>query len=159
MQPSFNNWYNSKMYATPHLAEETRWVASFLEDANSVVVVGISRKPTKDSYYVGRYLQRAGYQIVPVNPTADAILGEKAYPDIRSINKNVDVVDIFLRPEFIPEAVEQALELNPRCIWLQLGTGSHPELESLIEEAGAKLIQNRCIKVDHQFLIRDKRNG
>lgn len=154
MKPSFNNWYDSKMYATPELAEETEWIESFLTQISTIAIVGISRNRNKDSYYVGRYMQRAGYNIIPVNPTADEILGETAYPDLVSVNQRVDVVDIFLRPEHISDAVDQALKLQPRCIWLQLGTGTHPELEDQLSKTGIKMIQNRCIKVDHQFLIR-----
>ena len=156
MQTSFNSWYDRKMYATPELAEETRWVEQFLNGIHKIAVVGVSRKTTKDSYYVARYLQRAGYQIIPVNPTADKILGEPAHADLRSIKGSVDVVNMFLRPDHVAEAVDQALELNPRCIWLQLGTGSHAGLVDRISQYGIRLIQNRCMKVDHQFLIRDR---
>ncbi len=156
MQPSFNNWYEKKMYATPALTEETEWVEQFLKEISTVAVVGVSRNKTKDSYFVARYLQRAGYDIIPVNPTADEILGKPAHADLRSIDKPVDVVNMFLRPDFISEAVDQALELNPKCIWLQLGTGSHEGLEDKISQSGARLIQKRCMKVDHQFLIRDR---
>ena len=155
MQSSFSNWYHRKMFATPALAEETRWVGQLLPDISTVAIVGISRKQTKDSYYVGRYLQRAGYNIIPVNPTADELLGEPAYSDLSSIQEPVDVVDIFLRPEHIEAAVDQALALRPRCIWLQLGTGTHNLPQERLHKHGARLIQNRCIKVDHQFLIRD----
>lgn len=144
------------MRATPELTEETDRIEEFLDDIKSIAIVGISRNRHKDSYYVGSYLKRAGYTIYPVNPGADEILGLKAYPDLNSIPEAVDAVDIFIKPEYVPQIVDQALALNPKVIWLQLGVGSHPEQVEKAKEQGATLVQNRCIKVDHQFLIRDR---
>ena len=144
------------MRATPELTEETDRIEEFLDDIKSIAIVGISRNRHKDSYYVGSYLKRAGYKIYPVNPGADEILGLKAYPDLNSIPDPVDAVDIFIKPEFVAEIVDQALELNPKIIWLQLGVGSHPKQVEIAKEQGITLVQNRCIKVDHQFLIRDR---
>jgi uncharacterized protein len=156
MKTTFNSWYDQKMYATPELAAETARVEVLLKEIRTVAVVGISKNPQKDSHFVGRYLQKAGYKVVPVNPGSDSILGETCYPDLKSIPFPVDVVDIFRRPEDVPATVHQALEIGARVVWLQLGTGTHDELIQNVNEQGAELIQNRCIKVDHQFLIRDK---
>ena len=157
MKVTFDNWYNRKMTATEELASETREVETLLGQVTTVAIVGISRNPHRDSSYVGRYLQSAGYQIVPVNPGADEILGEKSYPSLDSIPFAVDVVDIFRRPEDIPSVVDEALPLKPKAIWLQLGTGNHPEERKKVESHGIRFIQKRCIKVDHQFLIRPKK--
>ncbi|MCH8494113.1 MAG: CoA-binding protein [Balneolales bacterium] len=156
MKKTFNTWYDKKMYATPELAEETNRVEQLLQNVKTVAIVGISKNPQKDSHFVGRYLQKHGIRIVPVNPGAPEILGEKTYADLQSIPFPVDVVDIFRRPEDIPSTVQQALAIKAPLIWLQLGTGTHDELKQNVLEQGAELIQNRCIKVDHQFLIRDK---
>lgn len=156
MKSTFNNWYDEKMYATETLAAETNRIEQLLPAVKTVAVVGISKNPQKDSHFVGRYLQKHGIRIVPVNPGAPEILGEPTYPDLKSIPFPVDVVDIFRRPEDIPATVEQALEIGAPVIWLQLGTGTHDELKEQVEQQGALLIQNRCIKVDHQFLVRDK---
>jgi predicted CoA-binding protein len=158
MKTTFNSWYDQKMYATPDLADETARVEVLLKEIRTVAIVGISKNPQKDSHFVGRYLQKAGYKIVPVNPGSDSILGETCYPDLISIPFPVDVVDIFRRPEDVPATVQQALEIGAAVVWLQLGTGTHDELKQNVRERGAELIQNRCIKVDHQFLIRDKQN-
>ncbi len=144
------------MRSTSELSEETDQIEEVLDKVNTIAIVGISRNKHKDSNFVGRYLQNAGYIIIPVNPGADEILGEKAYPDLTSIPVQVDVVDVFIKPEHIPQVVDQALQLKPRAIWLQLGTGQHPEQKLKAKEAGVFMIQNRCIKVDHQFLIRDR---
>lgn len=160
MKKTFNNWYEKKMRSDDALSGETDLIEEILDSAKTIAIVGISRNRHKDSNFVGRYLQNAGYKIIPVNPGADEILGEKAYPDLRSIPDRVDIVDLFIKPEHIPKIVEEALELKPAVIWLQLGTGHHPEEVQKAKEAGVMMIQNRCIKVDHQFLIRDrKQNG
>lgn len=156
MRSTFNGWYDKKMRANKELSGETDAIEALLQQVQTIAIVGISRNYHKDSQYVGRYLQNAGYRVIPVNPEADEILGEKAYADLTDIPFSVDIVDMFLRPEHIPEAVDKALEIDPEVVWLQLGSGTHPDLKTKVEQSGRKLIQNRCIKVDHQFLIRPK---
>ncbi|MCH8487918.1 MAG: CoA-binding protein [Candidatus Cyclonatronum sp.] len=155
MNSTFQAWYERKMYATEALSAETGWVQQFLPEVRTIAIVGLSKNPTKDSHFVGRYLQRAGYTIIPVNPTADEILGETCYPDLASVPVPVDVVNVFMKPALISVVVEAALETEARVIWLQLGTGEHPELSEKVSDAGRRLIQKRCIKADHQFLVRD----
>ena len=147
------------MRSTSELSAETDSVEKVLDNSKTIAIVGISRNRHKDSNFVGRYLQNAGYKIIPVNPGADEILGEKAYTDLSSIPLKVDVVDIFIKPEYVPEIVDQALEINPIAIWLQLGTGEHPEEMKKAKQAGVMMLQNRCIKVDHQFLIRNRKKN
>ncbi|MDX1618744.1 MAG: CoA-binding protein [Balneolaceae bacterium] len=156
MKSTFNNWYENKMRANPEISEETDRAEQLLEEIDSIAIVGISRNRHKDSHYVGRYLQNAGYRIVPVNPGAEEILGETAYSDLEELPHPVDVVDIFLPPRLIEPIVEEAIGLKPRAIWLQLGTGTHDEVGNKVREAGIEFYQNRCMKVDHQFLIRPK---
>jgi uncharacterized protein len=157
VKSTFNDWYEKKMRKTPELAVETSRIEKFLSEVSTIAIVGISRNRHRDSHFVGRYMQNAGYKIVPVNPGADEILGEKAYPDLRSIPFPVEVVDIFRSPDDIPGIVDEALEINPKIVWLQLGTGKHPEQKARVEKQGIQFVQNRCIKVDHQFLIRPKK--
>ena len=146
------------MRATPELSAETDAIEAYLDEIKTIAIVGISRNRHKDSHFVGRYLKKAGYTIIPVNPGADEILGEKAYSDLVSIPDKIDAVDVFIKPEHVPQVVDQALQIKPKVIWLQLGTGDHPEEVKKAEQAGVKMVQNRCMKVDHQFLIRDKEN-
>ena len=110
------------MRATEELSAETDLAEELLEEISTIAVVGLSRSFHKDSQFVARYLQNAGYKIVPVNPGADEILGEQAYPDLKSIPFEVGAVDVFLPPKILPQAVDQALEIEPKAIWLQLGT-------------------------------------
>lgn len=156
MESTFRTWYESKMFATPELTEETKAIDGLLREVQTIAVVGISKNVSRDSHFVGRYLKNAGYSIVPVNPTTPKILDIDTYPDLGSIPFPVDIVDIFRRPDEIPAVVEEALQLRPKAIWLQLGTGTHPELKERVEKEGIRFIQNRCIKVDHQFLIREQ---
>lgn len=161
MKSTFNNWYDKKMRATEALSAETDRAEATLNTISTIAIVGLSRSFHKDSQFVGRYLQNAGYTIIPVNPNADKILGEKTYPDLKSIPHSIDAVDVFLPPAHIHKAVDQALELNPkpRAIWLQLGTGEQPEQIEKVKETGIEIYENRCIKVDHQFLIRPKKES
>lgn len=144
------------MRATPEISRETDLIESYLDNIKTIAIVGISRNRYKDSHFVGRYLQNAGYTLYPVNPGADEILGMKAYPDLKSIPDKIDAVDIFISPEYISEIVYQSLEAEPKVIWLQLGTGTHPDEAEKARDSGVFLVQNRCMKVDHQFLIRDR---
>jgi predicted CoA-binding protein len=161
METTLDRWDGKKMRATGELRGEGYRAEKTLDAVSTIAIVGLSRSFYKDSQYVGRYLKNAGYKIVPVNPSADEILGEEAYPDLKSIPFPVDVVDVFLGPEHLSLAVDQALELDPkpRAIWLQLGTGKHPEEAEKLNGSGIELYQNRCIKVDHQFLIRPKQSS
>jgi len=154
MKSTFNGWYEKKMRKTPELSSQTDYVQDLLKNITTIAVVGLSRNRHKDSYYVARYLQNAGYKIIPVNPEADTILGEKAYEDLVSIPEPVDVVDVFLPGKIIPKVVDQAISINPKTIWLQLGTGEHPESKKKAEDHDISFVQNRCMKVDHQFLVR-----
>lgn len=156
MKTTFNSWYDQKMVGTPELAAETERVETLLEQVKTIAVVGISKNVQKDSYFVARYLKNAGYRVIPVNPTTTELLDQVCYPDLASIPEKVDAVDIFRRPEDIPATVTEALALKPLVIWCQLGTGDHPELKAEVEPQGIAFIQNRCMKVDHQFLIRPK---
>lgn len=144
------------MRSNSELSEETDHIEEVLDNVKTIAIVGISRNRHKDSNFVGRYLQNAGYKIIPVNPGADEILGEKAYPDLQSVPEQIDIVDLFIKPDHISKIVDEAIKIKPKVIWLQLGTGHHPEQVQKAKEAGILMIQNRCIKVDHQFLIRDR---
>ena len=159
MKDTFTGWYDRKMYASQEITDETNHVEQFLGQVKTIAIVGISKNPTRDSYFVGRYMQKAGYTIIPVNPTAKEILGVPCYPDLKSIPVPVDVVDVFRKPAEVAEIVDQALEIRAKCIWLQLGVGTHEEEAAKVNLAGSTLIQNRCIKVDHQFLIRPNSNN
>jgi predicted CoA-binding protein len=129
----------------------------------TVAVVGISRDPAKDSHRVAEYLQSHGFKIVPVNPTADEILGEKSHRDLleipAEIRKTIDIVDIFRpAPDVLP-IVEQAVELKerfdrPYVVWMQLGIVNEQAAEAA-REAGITVVMNRCMMQEHKRLFPD----
>jgi len=126
-------------------------IEGILKEGRTVAVVGLSPKPDRPSYVVARYLQAQGYRIIPVNPNAQEILGEKAYPTVLSIPEKVDIVDIFRRPEEVPPVVEEAIKIGARVVWMQEGI-AHEGAAQRAREAGLKVVMDRCMKKEHQRL-------
>ena len=124
-------------------------IDTILAEAHTVAVVGLSPKPERDSHQVARYLKEHGYRVVPVNPGVDEILGERCYPDVASIpaDIDIDVVDIFRRPEAIPAIVDQAVARGARVVWMQLGL-AHNAAADTARKAGLKVVMDRCMKVE-----------
>src|SRR5262245_41993765 len=94
-------------------------IRDILKTAKVIAVVGLSDKPDRDSHRVAAYMQRAGYRIIPVNPAVKEVLGEKAYASVRDVPEKVDVVDIFRKPEAVPEIVEEAIAAEAKVVWMQ----------------------------------------
>jgi predicted CoA-binding protein len=132
-----------------------RTLQEVLSRARTIAVVGLSDRPDRPSHDVAAYLQRAGYRIVPVNPrlAGREVLGERVAASLREIPVRVDVVDVFRRPEFVPEVVEDCLAYGVPVIWLQLGI-AHPEAAARARAAGVLIVQDRCLKVEHARLCR-----
>jgi len=131
---------------------EDKKLKDILKTAKVIAVVGLSPNPARDSYEVAEYLQQAGYRIIPVNPKADRILGEKVYPDLRSIPEPIDVVDIFRRSEYVPAIVDEALEIGAKTIWMQLGV-VHEEAARKAADAGLEVVMDRCMLREHKRLL------
>jgi uncharacterized protein len=123
-------------------------ILEILERCRTIAVVGISPKETRDSNKVARYLLRAGYEIVPVNPGQKEILGRTCYRSLREIPFPVDLVNLFLNPTRVPEVVEEALERSILAIWMQLGV-VHDASAERARRAGIRVVSNRCIMQDH----------
>jgi uncharacterized protein len=123
-----------------------------LSEAHTIAVVGMSANTSRDSYRVADYLQKHGYRIIPVNPAADEILGEKSYPDLKSIPEPVDVVDVFRRPEFVPEIAEEAAQIGAKIFWMQFGAESE-EAAKKAQAAGMTVVQDRCMMQEHSRLL------
>ena len=92
-----------------------------LTKSKTIAVVGLSPNPERDSYRVAKYLQEVGYRIIPVNPSVEEVLGEKSYPDLKSVPEPIDMVDIFRRSELVPPVVDEAIEVGAKYIWMQDG--------------------------------------
>ncbi len=130
-------------------------IKSVLKTCRTVAVGGLSRNPAKDSHRVAKYLQSVGYHIIPVNPFADEILGEKCYKNLLDIPETI-VVDIFRPSEDVPPIVEEAIKLKnklgtPKVIWLQLGIVNEKAARRA-REAGFTVVMNRCMMVEHRRL-------
>ncbi|HUK12200.1 MAG TPA: CoA-binding protein [Thermoanaerobaculaceae bacterium] len=125
-------------------------IDAILAGARTIAVVGLSDKPDRDSYRVAQYLQQHGYRIIPVNPVATEILGERVYPDLAAIPHEVaiDVVDIFRKPEFIPPIVDAAIARGAKAVWMQLGLAHNAAAEKA-RRAGLAVVMDRCLKVEH----------
>jgi hypothetical protein len=126
-------------------------IPEILRVGRTIAVVGLSAKRYRPSYGVAEYMQRAGYRIIPVNPHEIEILGEKCYPDVESIPEPIDIVDIFRRPEFVPEIVEAAIRKGAKVVWMQEGV-VHEEAARRAREAGLEVVMDRCILKDHRRL-------
>src|SRR5437879_11802357 len=96
-------------------------ISEVFRNSHTIAAVGLSSKRFRPSYGVAEYMQRAGYRIIPVNPHEAEVLGEKSYPTLEAVPEHVDIVDIFRRPEFVPEIVEAAIQAGAGAIWMQGG--------------------------------------
>ncbi|GAA0307772.1 O-acetylhomoserine (thiol)-lyase [Gracilibacillus halotolerans] len=132
-------------------------VERVVEDGNettrpkTLAIVGLSGKEARPSYRLARKMQRLGYKIIPVNPRETEILGEKAYPDLKSVPEPIDIVQVFRSPEAAIEVAKEAIEVNPKVFWLQEGVIS-PEAERVAREAGLQVVHNRCTYKEAQRL-------
>lgn len=124
-------------------------ISKILSQAETIAVVGLSNNPARPSYDVAQYLQRSGYRIIPVNPNETEVLGERAYPDLMSVPGRIDIVDIFRRPEFVPEIVQQAIARGAQVVWMQPGTENYDAADAA-EAAGIKTVVGMCLRVQHK---------
>ncbi|MCA1905306.1 MAG: CoA-binding protein [Desulfarculus sp.] len=127
-------------------------IKDLLGQCRVVAVVGLSPDPARDSHRVAAYLQQRGFRIIPVNPKAETILGQKCYPDLASIPEAVDIVDVFRSSEHAPEIARQAVAARAKCLWLQQGVRNE-EAAAYARVCGLLVVQDRCLKVDHQMLM------
>ena len=123
-------------------------IREILQTARTIAIVGLSSNPLRPSNYVGFYLQRHGYRVVPVNPNEREALGEPAYARLSDIPFHVDVVDVFRAPQFVPPIAEEAVRIGAKALWLQFGVIS-PEGARIAEQGGLKVVVDRCMKVEH----------
>jgi uncharacterized protein len=123
-----------------------------LREAKTIAVVGLSANSDKESHMVASYLKARGYHIIPVNPGAEEILGEKSYPNLESIPEPVDVVDVFRRPEYVPEIADQAVKIGAKVLWMQMGV-TNEEAAKTARAGGLEVVQDRCMMADHRRLL------
>lgn len=128
---------------------ESRSIADVLKSAKTIAVVGLSSNPLRPSHGVSAYMQAQGYRIVPVNPQEEFVLGEKAYKSLLEVPEKIDIVDIFRRPEFVPEIVDEAIQKKASAIWMQEGV-IHEQAAEKARQAGIFVVMDKCILVEHR---------
>ena len=117
-----------------------------------IAVIGMSRHPIKAAHFVPKYLSEQGFDITPINPTTNEILGKKCYSDISFVQHSIDIVDIFRPSEQVLPVVQNAIKKKPKVIWLQEGIHNE-EAENLAREHGIDIVFNRCMLAEHQRLM------
>jgi predicted CoA-binding protein len=127
-------------------------IREILRGAQTIAVVGLSDDPMKTSYGVSEAMQSKGYTIIPVNPNATTILGEKCYASLQDVPVPIDIVNVFRRPEHTPQVAKDAVAVGAKVLWLQLGIANE-EAASIATEGGLTIIMDRCIKVEDSILL------
>jgi predicted CoA-binding protein len=127
-------------------------IKQLLVESKIIAVVGLSDNPDRTSYMIAEAMQKSGYRIIPVNPNAEQILGEKSYASLTDIPEQIDIVNVFRRSEFIVPIAEEAVKIKAKVLWLQQGVYNE-EAASLASEQGLSVIMDRCIKVEHAILV------
>ena len=130
-----------------HTDEQIRKILSF----KKIAVIGMSKDPSKAAHYVPKYLSDNGYDITPVNPTTDKILGKRCYASISEINQEIEVIDVFRPSEQVLPFIQEAIKKKPKVIWLQEGI-HNVKAEELARSHGIKVVFNRCMLAEHQRL-------
>ena len=128
-------------------------IGELLKRSKTIAVVGLSDSPLRPSYGVSAYMQSQGYRIIPVNPEIRGALGEKAVPALEQVKEKIDIVDVFRRPEFVPEVIDEAIRLKVPAIWLQEGV-VHEEAAEKARQAGIFVVMDRCILKEHRARFR-----
>ncbi len=123
--------------------------SEILESYRVVAVVGLSANEERDSFRVAKYLKEHGYKIIPVNPMAQEVLGQKCYPDLNSVPEKVEIVDIFRRANDVPPIVEQAIKIGAKAVWMQEGI-INEDAALLARQAGIPVVMDRCIRKVHE---------
>lgn len=123
-----------------------------LKENHTIAVVGLSADWFRPSYFAAKYMQEHGYRIIPVNPKYDEILGEKCYPDLKSIPEKVDIVDVFRKPQDCVPIAREAVEIGAKVLWLQIGV-INDEAAGIAEAAGLDVVMDRCVKIEYARLF------
>ncbi len=134
--------------AVPDRWQDPFAILSILTSARTIAIVGLSPSELRASHFVGFYLRRHGYRIVPVNPREKTILGETSYPSLSEIPFPIDVVDVFRAPDAVPEIARQAVKVGAKALWCQYNVIS-AEGGAIAEKGGLRVVMDRCMKVEH----------
>jgi len=135
-------------FEVPAKWQDPLTILGILNTARTIAIVGLSPNELRASHFVGFYLRRHGYRVVPVNPREREIFGETSYPDLASVPFDVDVVNVFRAPDAVPGIAREAVKIGAGTLWCQYNVIS-PEGGRIAEEAGLKVVMDRCMKVEH----------
>jgi len=124
-------------------------IRELLTNTKTIAVVGLSSNPLRPSFGVSQYMQRKGYRIIPVNPNERTVLGEKAYSSLAEIPYRIDLVDVFRRSEFVPEIVDEVIQLKIPALWLQEGVIHHAAANKA-RDSGIFVVMDKCILKEHR---------
>ena len=123
-----------------------------LKENHTIAIVGLSADWYRPSYFAAQYMQEHGFRIIPVNPKYTEILGEKCYPDLKSIPEKVDMVDVFRKSADCPPIAKEAVAIGAKVLWLQLGV-ENDEAKTIAESGELEFVQNRCVKIEYARLF------
>lgn len=140
------------MTTVPERYQDPLAIQRVLNSAKTIAIVGLSNNELRASYFVGYYLKRHGYRVIPVNPRATEILGETSYPTLDDVPGHVDIVNVFRAPDALPEIAEQTVRIGADAIWCQFGV-INADGGRIAEDGGATVVMDRCIKVEHARYI------
>jgi uncharacterized protein len=127
-------------------------IRRILDESRTVAMVGLSGNWYRPSYFAAKYLLDRNYEVIPVNPNYDEVLGQKCYPDLASIPQKVDIVDLFQRSEDVPKFVQPAIDMGASVLWLQLGI-INEDAAMKARAAGLEVIMDRCMKIEYARLF------
>ncbi|HEX4138656.1 MAG TPA: CoA-binding protein [Bryobacteraceae bacterium] len=125
---------------------------NLLRNSRTIAVVGLSSRRARPSYGVSEYMQTSGYRIIPVNPNETEVLGERAWASLEEVPEHIDIVDIFRRPECVPEIVDAAIRIGAKGVWMQEGV-VHEEAAGRARAAGLEVVMDRCILKEHRKML------
>src|SRR5271169_174210 len=128
-------------------------IPEILKSTHTIAVVGLSSNHMRPSNGVGEYLMRVGYRVIPVNPNEAEVLGEKSYARLEDVPEKIDMVDVFRRPEFVPDIVESAIRVGAKTVWLQEEV-IHEAAAERARAAGLNVVMDRCILKEHRRMLR-----
>jgi hypothetical protein len=123
-------------------------IRALLRAAGTVAIVGLSGNELRASNFVGFYMQRHGFRVIPVNPRETSVLGERCYPSLLEVPEKVDIVDVFRQPEAVPGIAREAVKVGAKALWLQFGVISE-EGADIARAGGLTVVMDRCLKIEH----------
>jgi len=132
--------------------QDPRTIQRLLLNAKNIAIVGLSNNTLRASYFVGFYLKRHGYRVIPVNPREKEILGEKSYASLRDVPEPIDIVNVFRTPDAVPGIARDAVAIGAKALWCQFTVISE-EGARIAEQGGLAVVMDRCIKVEHARFV------